>query len=290
MKNRNEPVYVVIMGQRMAVGELLKLGAIVFGFLVAVGVAVGLVFMAKSSGERTEDGRSGLTGTPQSFEEPSDISPTLKLLLLHQNAMGNEPVDTLSARGTYQTSGLDLVMEMHAKKPGLLRQVLRVDTLRIVSGYDGRRFWQDNPLVGEKGFSGESAGIARDLFKLEANPLSLVWEFESEGTRRLSLVGRERFEGKDCVVVRNTGLISVPIDHLLDPDTGIELARRCTLPSKNADLEVRLVYHYGIPIDTTETLPVGYTLKVQEKTVAEAKFTEWNRNIGLISVLFEETE
>ncbi|WP_162030204.1 hypothetical protein [Lentimonas sp. CC19] len=179
-------------------------------------------------------------------EEVVVLSPFESALRRHLQATGLSDVESLAFDGTYHAGGVDFKLSILSKRPGLFRQTMEYKKLMIMAGFDGQRYWQDNPLSKQGGTQiSPTERLNADLVRLQCSPGIVVWLYEASGGAGLSLLEEVEHAGVSCHVIQNERLLDQPVLHYIAVDSGLELRREVVLKSAGKSFPTRIEYTYS---------------------------------------------
>ena len=210
----------------------------------------------------------------------------------HFAAMRYDEVESIRASGTYSSGSVEMEIIFLAKNPHFYKQTLVYQNTKIEAGYDGERLWyaQTHQVLNESDQA--LMTLNRALAMMECAIPCLTWEYEKgvEAQANFQLMPDEVWNGRACLVVKNTGLLDSPVYHYLDAETGLEVYRRASVivdERRRKDVEL----FYLPPLENSEyALPSGFELHVDGVLYCTAKFDKIETNRGLPDFLFEAKE
>lgn len=205
-------------------------------------------------------------------------------------------MNSIRALGTY-TSG-DIVMQLTqlAKQPRYYKQVLALNGRELHAGFDGHELWfkQNHPIVDES--DEPLMRLNRALAMLECSIPAIVWEYENalsneepEVLNYFELLPEVEWQGRTCIVVKNTRMLDGPVFHYIDKASKLELYRRASVQISERSLrDVELFFKDPLE-DSFYPLPSGFELWVDGQLYCTADFDKVEVNRGLAGYLFRPT-
>lgn len=230
----------------------------------------------------------------ETIDVPPDLSRTVQVLERHRKATGLGESESLVFEGTYTTRGLDFELTIFAKRPGLFRQKLQRQDLAIISGWNGRRYWEHNPAsqLGDRAVVRHAINVA--MLKMQASPASVVWQYLENGSGLFQWVERRKVDEQLCDVLANNALLAAPVHHYIDANSGRELRREATVTIGSESMQIIIEFQHASRDVSAETarhgLPAGYHLFLNDLMVAEARFESLRVNTGVMPWMFERLE
>ena len=210
----------------------------------------------------------------------------------HFAATRYNEVESIRAVGTYTSGEVEMEFTLLAKNPHFYKQSLKYEDRLVEAGYDGEALWyrQSHPILDE---SDEGLlSFNRSLAMLECSIPALTWEHEQgeDSTVDFQLMPNEMWNQRECLVVRQIGLLDSPIYHYLDKETGLEVYRRSSVKiDERRRKDVELIY--AAPLEDAKYLiPAGFELWVDGVLYCTASFEKIDVNPGLPNFLFEAGE
>ena len=210
----------------------------------------------------------------------------------HFAATRYNEVESIRAVGTYSSGEVEMEFTLLAKNPHFYKQSLRYKDRLIEAGYDGSDLWyhQSHAILDES----DEALMAfnRSLAMLECSIPALTWEYEKgeDATVEFQFMPNEMWNQRECLVVRQIGLLDSPVYHYLDKETGLELYRRSSVKiDERRRKDVELIYADPLE-DAKYPIPGGFELWVDGVLYCTAVFEKIDVNPGLPNFLFEPRE
>ena len=220
------------------------------------------------------------------------VDPLEQFFEQHFVATRYNEIESIRATGTYISGTVEMKIVFLAKNPHFYKQTLVYKHTTIEAGYDGSQLWyaQTHPVLDAADSSLNA--MNRALAMMECAIPCLSWEYEKgvEAQANFQLMPDEVWNGRACLVVKNTGLLDSPVYHYLDAETGLEVYRRASVivdERRRKDVEL----FYLPPLENSEyALPSGFELHVDGVLYCTAKFDKIETNRGLPDFLFEAKE
>ncbi|MFQ3224833.1 MAG: hypothetical protein ACI8Z5_001085 [Lentimonas sp.] len=286
--------WIFVLGFPIPRSEFYKL--LLFG-LSAVSVVVGLVVYFYWGLFFPEAARDAQVVKAEQVTATEVITAELKGELQvffedHFAATRYNEVESIRAVGTYSSGDVEMEFTLLAKNPHFYKQSLRYKDKLIEAGYDGSELWyhQSHAILDDS----DEALMAfnRSLAMLECSIPALTWEYEKgeDSTVEFQLMPNEMWNQRECLVVRQIGLLDSPVYHYLDQETGLELYRRSSVKiDARRRKDVELIYAAPLE-DAKYPIPAGFDLWVDGVLYCTAAFDQINVNAGLPNFLFKEHE
>ena len=286
--------WIFIFGQSFHRAELYKLVAFTLVALSTVFGVLAYVFWGYFFPEPIRDvavvEAEQIEATEVITKEPDD--PLDIFFENHFAATRYNDVESIRALGTYTSGEIELEFKLLAKNPHFYKQTLTYKDRVIEAGYDGERLWykQSHQILDES--DAALLKLNRSLAMLECSIPGLTWEYEKgeEAEGDFQLMPDEVWNERDCLVVKNLGLLDTPVYHYLDKETGLELYRRSSVQidaRRRKDVEIV----YAAPLEGCEyPMPSGFELWLDGVLYCTAKFDKIEFNKGLPDFLFEAKE
>ncbi len=210
----------------------------------------------------------------------------------HFAATRYNEVESIRAVGTYRSGDVVLEFTLLAKNPHFYKQSLQYENKLVEAGYDGTALWyrQSHPILDE---SDEGLlAFNRSLAMLECSIPALTWEYEKgeDSMAEFQLMPNEMWNRRECLVVRQVGLLDSAVYHYLDKATGLEVYRRSSVKiDERRRKDVELIYSAPLE-DAKYLIPAGFELLVDGVLYCTASFDKVEVNVGLPNFLFEAEE
>lgn len=211
-----------------------------------------------------------------------------RVLLKHSEASGLEAVQSLILQGTYSVNGLDYNTTLVVRRPGLVRHVLDAGTYEIVRVFDGRE-----SVTGAFDYSGkrlklEDGQEASNVYSLRVEGALgfLAWHSmdRTEGFK-VEASGSGVVNGVDCAQLLSTDAIGTKIEHLIDFETGRELARRVRFFDGKVTHDIEVLLSDFREFEGVN-LPMSYEVFIDGAATAVARFDSVRRNAGVMPGIF----
>lgn len=221
-----------------------------------------------------------------------EVDPLELFFEQHFAATRYNEIESIRASGTYSSGEVEMEIVFLAKNPHFYKQTLVYKNTKIEAGYDGAQLWyaQSHPVVDVSDAS--LLKLNRALAMLECAIPCLTWEYEKgeESQGDFQLMAEDVWNGRQCLVVKNLGLLDSPVYHYIDAETGLELYRRSSVAiDERRRKDVELFYLPALE-DSDYTLPSGYELHVDGVLYCTAQFDKIEVNRGLPDFLFQAKE
>lgn len=186
----------------------------------------------------------------ESSRSPDDLykfSDSLsEVLRIHRASIDDAAVQSLALLGRYETAGVTFDLSVLSKRPGLFRQTLEYKELTIIAGFDGKDYWQDNPLShGTTDEVNVTEHVNAEMLKIQCSPVILAWQYANHGSEGLRLLERVEVDGSSYHVIQNDRLANQSVYHYIDGDTGLESWREMTVTVNEQAFPVRINFQYS---------------------------------------------
>lgn len=215
------------------------------------------------------------------------------LFAQHRAATRYEEVKSIRAVGSYTSGEVEMEFTLFAKFPHFYKQSLKfVEGGLVEVGYDGTELWYHQTVAVLDESDAALMALNRSLVILEGSIPALVWASGSAGgsTVEFELMPDAEWNGRECRVVRQIGLLEVPVYHYIDTITGMEVYRRCTLAiDGRPPRQVELMY--AAPLEGADyPIPAGFELWMDGVLYCTARFDQIDVNVGLPNFMFQERQ
>lgn len=287
-------------GVRIRLGILVS---VVIGLLLFAGFCLGVILLLYSAEEEAkakvvrvaEPGSDEGPATVQGKEEPFGPGSSERLgriLRKHSESTGLESVQSLILQGTYNVNGIDYDTTLVVRRPGMVRHVLDAGTYEIVRVFDG-----EDSVTGAFDYDGRRLELelgqeATNLYSLRVEGALgfLAWNCldRTEGFK-VEATGAGVVNGVDCAQVLSTDVIGTKMEHLIDVETGRELARRVRFVDGNVIHGVEVHLSDFRHIEGMD-LPMSYEVFVDGAAIGSARFDSVRKNAGVMPGIFTISE
>lgn len=227
-----------------------------------------------------------------------ELSPLAEALNQHYLSVPMEGIQSVAFSGIYVTPQVKYDFELYGISAGRYRQTLKMKSSELEVGFDGSDYWEvkDGVLLQRELVGVEQ--LNQEILKLEAAYYAILWTYGSSQLSHLTLLDESAtIDGRVCQLVENRGLLSVPVRHFLDADSGYELARETLIELDGEPRLIRIEYQYLDAPVVEGALPsvaglkqlAGYTLSVDGTEYGRAEVKSVRYNLGMPSWFFEPT-
>jgi outer membrane lipoprotein-sorting protein len=127
--------------------------------------------------------------------------------------------NTVRMRGKLNPPGVpqDVMVEMLAKRPNLVRREMKMGEMTVLSGYDGSNVWVKKGEDAAQNLTGPQADQVKQQLEFD----SVFLDYKAQG-HTIALVGQETLNGKPVHHVKVTRKDGQVQEYYLDAATGLE--------------------------------------------------------------------
>ncbi|MGJ8638173.1 MAG: hypothetical protein ACSHYA_02165 [Opitutaceae bacterium] len=294
-KDPSIEAYHIIFGQSFPRRELIKLAVIALIIIAAVSTTAFLIYKdwretidAKTEKlEATEIQRVEIKK-----EAKEELTPIMAFFETYLAQTKMDSVQTIRARGTYKIGDLELDLTLIGKNPNLYRQTLKYEKTTIDFGFDGDEAWLHQS---QKVIDTSDEGLMvfnQNLGILETTIPCLGWDYgPNELLPHLQLMPDTVWNGIDCILIKNTGLIDdTAVYHYIDKNTGFEHYRRASLNASGNSYKDAEIF-FQPPLDDVEyPIPGGIVFHLDGRLYYTVTFDKVSVNAGIANFLFEQPD
>lgn len=268
---------------RFPVLTYLKHGLLAIVCMLMVCASVASKPVGPSSDGNAANGRELL----ESKRSQKGLAQSEKVLLSYFNAILGDRSDLESVMldGSYRSGGVDVKVQVIAKRPGMLRMVFESGQMEQKMLYRNGEYYTSL----QRASSQTEKELTRLLFQLEADLYMLFWQYEISGLEHISLLERyENVDRQSCYLVENRRFPGVRIIHYIDARLGVERARTASVTFDGTAYMIRLQYRYDGNREAPDgSWPEAYSLTINQEPRSEARFDQARMNTGLTPWMFQ---
>ena len=182
---------------------------------------------------------------PLSAQTPSVDELLAKNTAARGGADKLKAVSTRKVEGTVAVQGMEMPMQVLAKRPNLMLQEMQMQGRRVVTAFDGEQAWAINPMLGDapQKLDGVQADLIRDQAQFDG-PLA----YARQRGDKMEVVGKEQVEGAGAWKLAITH--DDKVTHVfLDENTGLERKISATITNGGTQMLVESVISDYQPTD-----------------------------------------
>ena len=276
-----------------------RLGALVnfiIGVCLAAVFVLGMVFLLyreQKTGNPSPETAADVTQPDLPVEPfgPESEGRLERVLSKHAEATGLAAVQSLVLSGRYMVGGRTYETDFILKRPDKIRHVVKQEGYQTIRVFDGRELGMgvydtDGNRIGippEAVWASAFSLIAEGSFGL------LAWNHmdRTEGYR-VEPMGAGKVGDVDCMQLTSIMPVGTKMDHLLDPLTGREIARR-VLFTEDGGQKIRVIeveLSDFMDIDGVE-IPMHYSMRLDGEDLVEVQLETVRKNVGVLPSIFK---
>jgi hypothetical protein len=281
-------------GFRTRLGILAK-GLLLVVFFVVFSITATYLLYREQEPEvieaRTEAPAAALPDRASVAAEPFGPGAARRLnrvLDKHVAATGLKSVYSLVLSGRIEEGGESHRMQLILRRPDSLRMTIEQPGFEVVRAFDGDRI-----SMGIFGADGDRLPVNEELarmtgatFLVAGGFALLAWNHldQPEGAS-VEAGGSGEVDGKQCLQVFNRLAVGLRMDHLIDPETGRELARRAVFPGDGEAFAVELTASDFRRISGVE-IPMRFRITFGDGSAADIHIESVRVDAGVLPSIF----
>jgi hypothetical protein len=214
--------------------------------------------------------------------------PLKALLARHLAVTGFDQMKRVSVSGEYRVGGSIFDLSVMARAPESYKQVFKLQDIKAEIGCVGGELWLEQSRQVFDIEEGNLKKVNRVFMFMELAIPLIGWQDPYEIVKAdYDLLPDQDWQGRPVSVIRSD-VFEVPILHFIDLSTQLEVRRTATVLSENG-VEHLLEVLFDAPQEGLRfPLPSGYTCRMDGELVSTAKFTQYEFDVWLPSILFEK--
>jgi hypothetical protein len=293
-KHTTNTNWVLILGHPFQRSELIKFFVLILSFIILISAVA--IFYVKSEIAAREDRVEAIQLANLQAEAQSnaanDLAKQSEWLEAYLVDGTFREMQSFLVKGSLKFENFEVNLSLSGKQPNRYRQQVERNGRISETGFDGQRIWHLENFTSTEEVDESILEFRKMLSLFQVSFPYLAW-FHMENAvpgqeSAFKVIEKTEWEEKTCYVIRNSSLLSEPVYHYIDEQSGLEVYRRISIAfSDGTQKEIEIFYQ---PPAAEAEYPIcqGYKLYVDGDLYAEAEFNKFSFNLGLMDFFFEE--